>query len=231
MVARKNSPWIGVGVYSIPQAARLSGVPSQRIRRWVRGYSYAYKEERRESPALWRPQLPPIDDSLVLGFRDLMEIRFVDAFLDAGVSWPLIRRAAAKAADLFNTTHPFSQERFKTDGRSVFIEAVDESGRTAIWDLVRDQMAFQKIIAPFLRGIDFEADEPVRWWPSGGKRKVVVDPTRSFGRPILAAHGIPTEVIYAAYLAEQTTAVIASWFEIPEAAVVAAVDFEESLAA
>ncbi len=231
MATRMSSPWVGIGVYSIPQAARLSGVPSQRIRRWVRGYSYAYKEERHNSPALWRPQLPLIDDSQVLGFLDLMEIRFVDAFLNAGVSWPLLRRAAAKAADVFNTTHPFSQKRFKTDGRSVFIEVVDESGRTAIWDLVRDQLAFQKIIAPYLRGVDFEADAPLRWWPAEGRRKVVIDPARSFGQPILAAHGIPTEVIYNAYLAEEATAAIASWFEIPETAVIAAVEFEERLAA
>ena len=32
--------YIGHGVYSVAEAARLTGVPASTIRRWTRGYSY-----------------------------------------------------------------------------------------------------------------------------------------------------------------------------------------------
>lgn len=231
MTTPRNPPLIGVGVYSIPEAARLSQVSSKRIVRWVRGYSYNYKDSRRTSPAVWRLQLPPMDGSLALGFRDLMEIRFIDAFLNAGVSWHQLRLAAVKAADLFKTTHPFSQKRFKTDGRCVFVESVDDVGHTAIWDIVRDQMAFERIISPYLRGIEFVDEEPVRWWPDKGKKRVVLDPQRSFGQPILAAHGVPTAAIFDAFVAERSIPAVAKWLDLPEASVSAAVEFEEALVA
>jgi hypothetical protein len=70
--------------YTVPEAVRLSGIPQVRLRRWLRGYTYATGEGRAASPSLWQRQLPHIDGTLGLGFLDLMEVRFVDAFRKAG---------------------------------------------------------------------------------------------------------------------------------------------------
>ena len=40
---------LGIGIYSVPEASRLSGVASQRIRRWLRGYHYDVRGAARES--------------------------------------------------------------------------------------------------------------------------------------------------------------------------------------
>jgi len=52
----------------------------------LRGYEYQRGANRRRSAPVWRAQLPQLEDSLALGFLDLMEIRFVDAFIEAGLS-------------------------------------------------------------------------------------------------------------------------------------------------
>lgn len=97
------------GIYSVPDAARLTGISTGRIRRWLRGYRYRSHEKQYHSPPLWRGQLQPIGGSLALGFRDLIEIKFVDAFLDAGVSWAMLRKVHERAAKLFPTASPFAQ--------------------------------------------------------------------------------------------------------------------------
>ncbi len=70
----------------------LPAVPG-RIRRWLRGYRYRSRKKAYASPPLWHGQWEPIDHSLAPGFLDLIEIRFVDAFLKAGVSWMTLRQA------------------------------------------------------------------------------------------------------------------------------------------
>ncbi len=53
---------------------------------------------------------------LALGFLDLIEIRFVDAFRRVGVSWATLRRANERAQEMFGGSHPFCTNRFVTDG-------------------------------------------------------------------------------------------------------------------
>lgn len=221
----------GLGIYSVPEAARLTRVPATSIHRWVRGYKYRVSDRECESHPVWHPQIEPLDGAISIGFRDLMEIRFVDAFRDAGVSWTMLRRAAQKAADEFQTSHPFSERRFRTDGKSIFVELWEEDRSRELRDLVRDQYAFGRILSPFLKDIEFENDEPRRWWPDGFKRRIVVDPTRSFGQPIVDREGVPTSVLYGAFQAENDEDMVARWFEVTLDSVRRAIEFERSLAA
>jgi uncharacterized protein (DUF433 family) len=48
-----------------------------------------------------------------------------------------------------------------------------------------------------------EYDELLRWFPLGKNRRVVVDPGRSFGRPI-SLEGVPTAVLASALKAEKS---------------------------
>ncbi len=57
--------------------------------------------------------MPPVDGQLALSFLDLIEVRFVDAFLENGVPWKTIRSAAINAMEYFGQGHPLSNKRFK----------------------------------------------------------------------------------------------------------------------
>src|SRR6201988_4323876 len=70
---------IGKGIYPVPDAARLTKVAPRRIGYWLGRDSQTAKSA--QSSGLWFGQHEPINDKIVLGFLDLQEVRFVDAFL------------------------------------------------------------------------------------------------------------------------------------------------------
>jgi len=227
-----NANFFNTGIYTVPDAARLTGVSTGRIRRWLRGYRYTSRQKAYASPALWHGQWEPIGHSLALGFLDLIEIRFVDAFLKAGVSWAMLRKAREKAHAMFKVSHPFCTNHFVTDGREIFVELHRETGEPSLLEIVKKQQVFAQIIKPFLKELEFEEESGViRWWPLGDKRLVVLDPTRNFGRPIVAPHGVPTETLSNAVKASGSVAEVTRWFEVAEREVRDAVEYEQRLAA
>ena len=223
---------LGIGLYTVPEAARLTGIPPGRLRRWLRGYSYRSGEAVAISEPVWQCQLPEIDSTLGLGFLDLMEARFIDAFRKADVPWHVIRLCAERARELCGADHPFATRRFRTDGRTIFAETADQAGEAQLLDLAKSQFAFGQVIAPSLyAGIEFcDRDMPVRWWPLGPQSPIVIDPARSFGQPIVSTAGIPTSVLADAIEAEGSVAKVARLFRIPPQSVHAALRFEQRMA-
>lgn len=229
---RNTRSFLNTGIYTVPDAARLSRVSTGRIRRWMRGYRFRTKKKEHHSRPLWHGQLDPIGHCLALGFLDLIEIRFVDAFRKAGVSWSMLRAAHERGVRMFNTDHPFCTQRFETDGRGLFVELHNETGEPTLLEIVRDQHVFAQITRPFLKDLEFGADnELLRWRPETRRRLVVLDPTRSFGRPIVLRHGVPTEILAGATSACGSIEEVSRWYEVPTDEIEDAVEFEQQLAA
>jgi uncharacterized protein (DUF433 family) len=227
-----NSTYFNTVLYTVPEASRLTGVSRGRIRRWLRGYRYRSRKKSYTSLPLWRGQWEPIDHTLALGFLDLIEIRFVDAFRKAGVSWAMLRRANERPQQMFGGSHPFCTNRFVTDGREIFVELLEETGETSLLEIARSQQVFADIVKPFLRDLEFNENEGfVRWWPLGKERLVVIDPKRNFGSPIVVRHGIPTEVLAKATKASHSISEVVHWFAVPEEEIRDAVEYEQQLAA
>ena len=220
------------GIYTVADASRLAGVSSRRIRRWLKGYEFKVKHGRHRSPAVWNSQLEPIDHAMALGFLDLLEIRCVDAFISAGVSWKTLRQVHDRARELVGHSHPFCTNRFATDGHTIFMELQEKNDEVTLWDMRDVQRVFDRIIRPFLKNIEFDsARMPLRWWPRGKNHQVALDPRRSFGQPIIFREGIPTQVLARSARANDSLEEVARWFEIKSASVREAVEFEQALAA
>ena len=100
-------------------------------------------------------------------------------------------------------------------------------------DVLRKQFVFSDIIKPSLyAGIEYGKDGAVRWFPLGKRKTIVLDPALQFGTPVIADAGIPTDTIYASYLAEgRDKSMVARVFDITPKLVSDAVEFEERLAA
>lgn len=220
---------LGLGVYTPAEASLYTGVSAKDIRRWM----FGYKADGVDQPGLWVPELGFTEERL-LGFHDLLELRFVHAFRKHGVSLQAIRAASSQAREMFNQAYPFTCKRFQTDGRSVFATVLDETGDETILDLAKRQLVFKQVIGPSLyEGIDY-ADEgkAQRWYPVKRSKAVVLDPQINFGKPTLNAVGIDTSTIYRAYLAEgESIRRVAALYEIKPATAQAAVCYEIGLAA
>lgn len=235
--------YLGTGMYSVPEASRLIAVPTRDIRRWLFGYHYRKTpgdaDSRVDIGPLWQTQLLSEEfDEDVIGFHDLLELRFIREFMRNGVSLRVVRRCLESARDLYGVSHPMSLPKFMTDGRTIYAEAVSEEHMaTSMVDLKSKQTVFKDIIRPSLyTGIVYDGDRAAKWYPERAGRRsspIVIDPQRQFGSPIVEETGTPTSALYASYLAEggdaRAQAVTARVYEMPAKYVEAAIRFEESL--
>jgi hypothetical protein len=96
-----HSTLIGTGIYSVAEAARLSGVSSACIRRWLRGYSYDTSAGQRDAAPVFSGSYSLIDGEMALSFLDLIEVRVVHALRARKISWKLIRKAEQHAREVF----------------------------------------------------------------------------------------------------------------------------------
>lgn len=220
---------LNTGLYSVPEAARLTRVSVGKIRRWIKGYSFRKGESIRHSDAVWQGEIKPIDDKLALSFRDLLELRFVDAFIRAGVSWRTMRRAHGKAQEELGTTHPFCSNRIATDGKSILMRQAEEDSDEALINLVTDQREFSRIVADFLKELEFSGNDII-WWPLGKRRQILVDPRRNFGQPTVARSGVPAQTLARSVRANSSQELVARWYEVQPDEVRDAVEFETALA-
>lgn len=219
-------------MYSLSEAERLIRIPRKRIRRWMEGYAYLSRGQKRESRPVFESDIGREIGALSLTFSDMLEVRFLDAFREYGVGWREIRIAADRAKELLSRSHPFSSKVFKTDGRDILIEVARQGRVPDLLNLVKNQYEFRKVVSPLLyAGIEFNmVDEPERWWPMSRRKGIVVDSRRSFGAPIVAAVGVPTAILAASAEAEGSMRIAALVYGVPLLAVRNAVQFESALA-
>jgi DNA-binding transcriptional MerR regulator/uncharacterized protein (DUF433 family) len=200
------------------------------VARWLRGYDFGSSGEGHSEP-LWHPDYSNENNLIEFSFRDLIELRFVKAFRDIGLALPTIRECYQRAAEEVHDERPFSTRKFRTDGKTIFLEITEGIQEAKLVDLRRRQNVFRTIVEPSLKDLEFDASAVARWFPLGIARKsVIIDPTRAFGRPI-GASGVPTEVLSRAVTVEGSVAKVARLYDVSTAEVKDAVAFEKRLAA
>lgn len=222
---------IGTGFYTAGDAARLLGIPVRSIRRWLGGYSYKHDAEHVQVPPLWKPQLQTDDDTLELGFRDLIELRFVKEFISAGLAVQTIRRCLIHAQECVGASHPFSTQRFLTDGRTIFLNSVSPDDQETLLDLRQKQYVLKSVIERTFKDLDIEEGSVTRWRPFKGKPSIIIDPDLVFGQPTTAHYNIPTITLAQAVKAEGSEKLVSDLYEVPVQVVRDAVAYEEQLAA
>ncbi|MEM1019385.1 MAG: DUF433 domain-containing protein [Pseudomonadota bacterium] len=222
-----NEEIIGVGAYTLLEGARLTGISARRLRGWVKGYSGG-KHRNRQKP-LWTPYFRDFDET-ILSFRDLVEARFIKAFADAGVPIRGLRNLISVAQDVIDDERPFSTNNFKTDGKTIFLETIDQNGSSLV-DLKKRQHVFQKIVERTLVDIDFGEGVAKRWWAAGRKKSVLVDPSVAFGQPVIRGTRIPTSRVVEVAKAEGGVGEAATLFNISVSDAKDAIAFEAKLTA
>lgn len=229
----KMTTAVATGIYSVREAARLTRVRSSRIRRWVCGYDYRHGEQKRHRHAVWQGQVLPEDGVVALGFFDLLEVRFVAAFINEGVTWKTMREAHVLAAKELGSNHPFCTNRFVTDGRRILMRHAESCDDAAFLDIINRQQEFAKIVAPFIKELEFDERQVVcRWWPLGKDRGVMLDPERNFGQPTVALSGVPTQVLAHSLKANgRSVELVARWYEVSPKEINDALEYEHSLVA
>lgn len=232
-------PRFDLGLYSIAEASRLARLPSRTLSNWVYGYRYPSRGRRaRAKPVL---QLTPIGQTSSLSFANLTEVLALSGFRQVGVSMQKVRRALEYVKHEMGVGHPLATQKILSDGVELFWEYQERHrGEIVLVNIVRGgQRAFPEAVMRYLREIEWGRDTfASRWWPGAtepGSGKIVVDPRRAFGSPVVAGTGIRTEDIFLRFSAGEPLSELAEDFGLTldqaEAALRAEAQFLEPLAA
>jgi uncharacterized protein (DUF433 family) len=223
---------IGVGTYSLRDAALLLHIPYAKLRRWAAGYWYSATEEDRFSEPVVPGEIDELEER-ILSFHELMELFVIGFFRAQGVSMPVIRAARVRAQGEFHSEYPFATERIRTDGRGIFsdLDVEDVTSKRLKLELSKGQLTYREIVEPFFREqIDFDADGLAStYWPLGREKPVLLDARRSFGRPIVVRNGTPTFVLYGMRQGGEALDRIAAWYDVTRDELDAALEYEQSL--
>lgn len=225
---------LGKGLYSLPEAAWLMGIPTAKLRRWADGYTFQHRGEDRFSKPVFQRDLVNGKNRPTLTFADLIELKLVSMFREKGVSMLTIRAAAQAAVKRFDTNHPFAIRRFDTDGKRIFatLENTKVKGisqERLVEEIALSQTVMEDIAQPFFLKLEYENDEVSLFRPLGKGSRVVLDPHRAFGKPIDEKSGVPTFVLYQMFQGGESAERIAWWYEVDIEAVSAAVAYENAL--
>jgi uncharacterized protein (DUF433 family) len=232
---------LGLGLFPLPEAARMAQLDARTARRWAEGYPFTYKGEKRFSQGVVPLALAPAGGVRDLTFAEMLTLRLVKAFKGAGLGLPTIKRVAECAAVDFGMGVPFVSKRFRTDGRKIFVElrkeppANDEPAITRreleLIEVLTGQHQFADVVEPSLfANVDWQDDLAARWWPLGKTCAVNLDPAIVFGAPHVAGTRVPTRVVANAVRAEgggdAAVAAVAEWHGLTPPQVQDAVRFE-----
>lgn len=206
-----NANIIGNGIYSLSEAARYLQLSTRQL-------SYWFKPRKGESKSLLDSDYASVVeiDNRFISFLDMVQALGVSWLRKNGVSLQSIRKVYPRLKTHLATSHPFSHNHLLTDGYRIFIQTGEEVGDGALIELMRgiDQHIMAEIMEPYLKRMDFDSSSNLanRWNLSDG---IIIDPSRHFGKPIVAACGISAEILARAYFANgQDFDATADWYGV-----------------
>lgn len=206
------------GFYSRREAARLLHATPKEISNWIRDYLKTRPDGSEK--VVGAAVETSVRDYGALTFAELIELRYVKRFRQAGISLQKIRQAAERGR-LSGTAFPFTGKRWAT----LFKKLIDAR---AFEDAVTGER-FLAIAEEAWDDLDIDEQGVARqWFPLGKDKQIVLNPQRLHGAPTISNSRVRTDTIYGQFLAVNRDArAVANWFGIDEQAVRDAVEFEE----
>lgn len=208
--ARSNVDRRELPAYTIAEAAHYLSVPKATIRYWARG------QDKYQSLV----EVPGSSPTL-LSFLNLVELHVLAAIRRKhAVPMPKVRSAIEYlkkiTKNVSDRKHPLISRELETDGLDLFIQRYGE-----LVNISRDgQIAMREVLSAALHRIQRDKSGiPVKLFPftrsdfSKAPSMIVIDPTVSAGRPVIAGTGLATEVIAERYKAGESIDELARDYE------------------
>lgn len=217
------------GIYTVPDAARILGLPLPKLRRWLKGSETGMVEDAPARYGMTALGIQGEGCDKHMDFLSLIELYTVMRLRELGLSFTTIRRARADLANRLGVEHPFATQSLFVDGAKLLTE-----NDNLHYELgTNGQVAIRDVLKPFWNKVDFETSTQIAecFHPQGRDRHVVVDPRRSFGRPVVSDTSITTEALAALYRGGESIRSLNHQFGLTEAEIHDALEFEGCIAA
>ena len=221
--------------YRVAEAAGILALPPATVTAWCFGHDYRHRDGTRKQ---FRRVVEPADARRrELSFVNLCELHLLAVIRrHHGVKLGKVRVAIDFLRKTLGVPRPLATEKFLTNGVALFVEHagellnVSEQGQQALredFERALTRIEFGRhggpvLLFPFTRDAAAAAEQP---------RSVVVDPARSFGRPVVAGAYVRTEVIEQRFRAGDTIAEMAGDYGVRADAIEEALRFERRSAA
>ena len=213
-------------LYTLPEAARIVGVPPSTLRAWTKGYESAKGHSKHD------PVIKAFAHDVRTGktreasitFIGLVEALVLSAIRKCGVPLQRIRPALKMLSNEFDLEHVLASRKLYTDGAEVlynYAERLKErsgggttKGISSLTVVRNGQRVFAEIIEEYLNLITYESDDYAKLirLPAYKIAEVVADPTRGFGAPIFAESAVRVDSVLGRYWAGESLQEVAEDF-------------------
>ncbi len=204
--------WRTQPMYSFSEVARLAGVSTSTVRNWLLGYTV----KERQVPPLFKTSQ---GQNTSCSFLNLIEIVVAARFRKAdNTSFQIVRRAYENAKKEWGVEYPFAHYQLRGLGGHIVRFISGEKSLQAI-DQPK-QWTIPYLVIETIDQLEYELELAARWYPSGKKIPIVVDPRISAGVPVIEGRGVTVENIEKRfYVGKQKWEFIARDLELQESVV------------
>lgn len=193
-----------IPIYSPSEAARYLRVPYQTLRYWVQS-----------NPVIKPASVNP----LRLSFANLLECHML-SFLRSNyqIRIPKVRKALQTLASIHPSEHPLVDNPLETDAVDLFIR---EYGDVIINLCHYGQTVLKDVIGIHLRRIEIDDAGVYRFFPfveqktEREPKSILISPSISFGKPVIAGTGISTAVVASRFHARESIEALANEYGRP----------------
>ena len=215
-----------VPTYTLAEAAYYLGIPVATLRSWVLGRHYPVAGGEK----FFAPVIEIADKKKRrLSFINLIEAHILNAIRRKHeIQLPKVRKAVVYLGNKLQSRHPLADQQFETDGLNLFVQKYGQ-----LINITDDgQLAMRNVLQSFLKRVKRDTQgTPVKLYlfVRGAMEEpfaVVVDPTVSFGRPVLEGTGIPTEILAQRYKAGDSYDQLAEDYGRPKEEIEEAIRYE-----
>ena len=183
--------------YGVSEAARYLNIPPSTLRSWISGVRY-HSDRSNFEPVI----IVPPSEIVQLSFVNLVEAHVLVALRRVHkVRLQDIRVALDTLEKQFpEQPHPLAFKSFATDGKYLFLKDLGQLINLS----KRGQLEMEEVIDMYLHRIEYDTSGPVILYPftrdsvqeDDQPKAVLMNPYISFGRPVLAGRGVPTELVF-----------------------------------
>jgi uncharacterized protein (DUF433 family) len=216
---------LGHGIYTAPDIARLLGLPTPKVTRYLK----TYWDEKLGQGIFgenysWQSANGKVKS---VNFYVLIELHTFFQLQDLGVKPKTILAARQTIANETGLIYPFATSDILSDGRKIWYKLED-----TIINADRSRQAnFIEIIKQFTKKIDFDSNQIAqKFFPKGRESKIVVNPHHQFGQPVIDGTNINAETIYRMHKSGESIEFISLLYDLNPKYVTDAINFHKTAA-
>lgn len=213
--------YIGIGVYTLQEAALYSGASSHKLSRWLYG--------TKETAPIIKSQF--YDEHLV-SFLDLIQAKAINHARKLGISMQKIREAINTVKKDYDMDFPLAYNKALVEfDNQLLFQNRDTQEIIQVTGKPKHQKMIPDIIKGFMQDLEFNVEgKAIKYTPfvSNGI-KITLNPKVQFGQPLVGNTGYRADILYKAYLAEDSYKSVTDEFAVEIDDVKTAVLYMESL--